>query len=132
MSGITPHGIRYPDGASKVKDFGPEMKILAEDLDDLVWNGTGAIAEEIVRQEVEVQLSESQTVIDAAEAAVDNAVAGRQLAPVKCVYLDGGKWVWDDPPRTLSTHYVIPDDTGALVVRPTVWPTPGVTPVLDW
>ncbi|MGO2091376.1 MAG: sialate O-acetylesterase [Microbacterium gubbeenense] len=33
MGGVTPHGIRYPDGASKAKNLGPELKLMAEDID---------------------------------------------------------------------------------------------------
>lgn len=33
MGGVTPHGIRYPDGASKAKNLGPELKTMAEDID---------------------------------------------------------------------------------------------------
>lgn len=33
MAGITPHGIRYPDGASKAKNLGPELEQMANDID---------------------------------------------------------------------------------------------------
>lgn len=33
MGGVTTHGIRYPDGASKAKNLGPELKTMAEDID---------------------------------------------------------------------------------------------------
>lgn len=70
MSGVTTHGIRHPDGASPAKNLGPELAQMAEDLDQLVWNGTGEIAEHIVRQEVTEQLADNETVKNAAAAAV--------------------------------------------------------------
>jgi hypothetical protein len=48
---------------------------------------------------------------------------------VKCVRLESGKWVWD---VATGTHYVIPDHTGALVVRATAQPVPASTPALNW
>lgn len=49
---------------------------------------------------------------------------------VKAVKLEAGKWVWDI--SSAATHYVIPDHTGALVVRATPWPVPAATPSLNW
>ena len=51
------------------------------------------------------------------------------LIPVKCVRLEAGKWVWD---TVAGTHYVIPDHTGALIVRATAVPVPAATPALNW
>lgn len=63
MGGVTPHGIRYPDGASKAKNLGPELKLMAEDIDTYIGSyliPTGPIrqiiigvAEEIVPPMVE-------------------------------------------------------------------------------
>lgn len=36
MSGVTPNNIRYPDGASKAKNLGPELKQMAEDIDRFI------------------------------------------------------------------------------------------------
>lgn len=38
MGGVTPNGIRYPDGTSKAKNLGPELKTMAEDIDG--WVGS--------------------------------------------------------------------------------------------
>lgn len=51
-----------------------------------------------------------------------------QLA-VKCVRQEAGHWVWD---TVAGTHYVIPDHTGALIVRATAVPVPASTPELNW
>lgn len=80
MTGVTPHGIRHPDGASRAKNLGPELQQMAEDLDALIYQGLGPIAEEIVEQEVTEQLAGSQAVIDAAAAAVDEALAAEDIA----------------------------------------------------
>jgi len=48
---------------------------------------------------------------------------------VKCVRLESGAWVWD---TAAATHFVIPDHTGALVVRATAQPVPAATPALNW
>lgn len=40
MGGVTPHGIRYPDGASKAKNLGPELKTMAEDIGDVFTDTT--------------------------------------------------------------------------------------------
>jgi len=55
------------------------------------------------------------------------AVEAKQA--VKCVRLESGKWVWD---TVAGTHFVIPDHTGALIVRATAQPVPAATPALDW
>lgn len=60
-------------------------------------------------------------------AAADAVLAAKQA--VKAVRLEAGKWVWD---LAGATHYVIPDHTGALIVRPTAQPVPAATPALDW
>lgn len=49
--------------------------------------------------------------------------------PDKCVRREAGAWVWV---RAGATHYLIPDHTGALVVRPTPYPIPDAAPSLTW
>ncbi|MDJ1115349.1 hypothetical protein [Microbacterium dauci] len=36
MTGTTPNGIRYPDGASKAKNLGAELQQMAEDIDEFI------------------------------------------------------------------------------------------------
>lgn len=36
MTGVTPNGIRYPDGASQAKNLGPELQQMAEDIDTFI------------------------------------------------------------------------------------------------
>lgn len=67
MAGVTDHGIRYPDGASKAKNLGPELKTMAEDIDWYIGSylsPTGPIrqiiigvAEEVVPPIVEQEIS---------------------------------------------------------------------------
>lgn len=60
-----------------------------------------------------------------------DAVLVRHL--VKCVHSESGVWVWDGPDAPAATHYLIPDDTGALIARVTAFPTPSATaPELTW
>lgn len=77
-------------------------------------------------------IADNPAIIAAAEAAVAAALANAEIRPRKCVHVEAGKWVWDGPDGLAATHYVLPDDTGALVVRPTVWPVPGATPEFTW
>jgi hypothetical protein len=56
-----------------------------------------------------------------------DAVEAKQS--VKCVRLESGVWVWD---TVAGTHFVIPDHTGALIVRATAQPVPAATPALNW
>ncbi|GGF30216.1 hypothetical protein GCM10010922_01460 [Microbacterium sorbitolivorans] len=42
MAGITEHGIRYPDGASKAKNLGPELETFAKDVDKHIDDRTSA------------------------------------------------------------------------------------------
>lgn len=72
MGGVTPHGIRYPDGASKAKNLGPELKTMAEDIDWYIGSylsPTGPIrqiiigvAEEVVPPIVQRELNEANAV----------------------------------------------------------------------
>lgn len=36
MTGVTPHGIRYPDGSTRAKNLGPELQQMAEDIDQFI------------------------------------------------------------------------------------------------
>ena len=69
MAGVTPHGIRYPDGASKAKNLGPELKTMAEDIDDRIDsyldpNGPiRGIVEEVAEDVVEDEIEEIGVVI---------------------------------------------------------------------
>lgn len=77
-------------------------------------------------------ISGNPTLIAAAEAAVANALTTK-LALSKCVHLDAGVWVWDGPNGASATHYLIPDDTGALIARATPFPVPSASaPELIW
>lgn len=77
-------------------------------------------------------IADSPTIIAAAEAAIANALTTK-LALSKCVHLDAGIWVWDGPNGPLATHYLLPDDTGALIARATPFPVPSASsPELTW
>lgn len=113
MSGVTPRGIRYPDGASKAKNLGPELQQMAEDIDDFL-------------------LPSNAHFLALVTDAVELALSAIEVKPVKCIHREAGKWVWDGPGSPAATHYLLPDHTGALVARATVWPAPTATPVLNW
>lgn len=82
----------------------------------------------IIQAIVTATLAASPTVVAAAAAAVAGA-----LAVKKCVHLEAGVWVWDGPDSPDATHYLIPDDTGALVARATPFPTPSASaPEMNW
>lgn len=68
------------------------------------------------------------------DARVQGLIAELDLVTlVKCVHLEAGVWVWDGPDAPAATHYLLPDDTGALIARPTPFPVPSATsPALDW
>lgn len=85
-----------------------------------------------IHNRVAEEISEDPTIIDAAEAAVTDALS-TVLALSKCVHLEAGVWIWDGPNGPLATHYLFPDDTGALVARPTPFPVPSASaPELTW
>lgn len=80
-----------------------------------------------------VKLTTPTDLAGALDARVAGLVAELDLVTlVKCVHLEAGVWVWDGPDAPAATHYLLPDDTGALVARPTPFPTPLATPALDW
>lgn len=64
------------------------------------------------------------------EAIVRPITAPSPVTMTRCVRLEAGKWVWD---TVAGTHYVIPDHTGALIVRATAVPVPNPTiPEFNW
>ncbi|MDA4893041.1 hypothetical protein PFZ55_39885 [Streptomyces sp. MS2A] len=77
-------------------------------------------------------IANDPTIRDAVMAAIEEGLNAAEVKPLKCVHLEGGKWVYDGPDGLAATHYVLPDDTGALIVRPTVWPVPQSTPAFNW
>ncbi len=97
MSGITNGGIRYPDGATKAKNLGPELKTMAEDLDKYVeqqasttdtglankirqpGSATRGALGEIMPDMVEVAVAGSAAVQEGATTAVVKAVADLEL-----------------------------------------------------
>jgi len=89
-------------------------------------------AEDIVPPIVYQVMGENPAIAAAAVAAVANALT-TVMGASKCVHLESGVWVWDGPSGPLATHYLLPDDTGTLVARPTLFPRPSVSaPALEW
>ncbi|WP_311878684.1 hypothetical protein [Microbacterium forte] len=125
MAGVTPNNIRYPDGASKAKNLGPELQQMAEDIDRFIdeqLDPTGPL-KDVVEDIVE----------DFVPGAVEDALDATVIRLVKCVHLEAGKWVWDGPAAPAATHYLIPDENAALVARATPFPTPSASaPELIW
>lgn len=76
-------------------------------------------------------IASNPTLIAAVEALLDDALTAK-LSLTKSVYLDGGKWAWRVSGSPAATHYVLPDHTGAQIVRPTPFPTPAATPAFNW
>ena len=93
-----------------------------------VYNPT--VARDAVDARITEILSSDPGVAAAAAAAVAAALASMDVMPKKCLRIESGQWVWDI--SSAATHYLIPDDTGALIARPTVWPVPASTPQLNW
>lgn len=62
-----------------------------------------------------------------AQAAADGITAAK---PILCLRREAGAWVWDR--SSAATHYVIPDHTGALVVRSAHHPVPDASPSFTW
>lgn len=65
MSGVTEHGIRYPDGSTKAKNLGAELETFADDVDKLVF---GQAHEELTEAAREI-------VLDLANASIPPMVA---------------------------------------------------------
>lgn len=92
MTGITPAGIRYPDGSTKAKQLGAELEQMAEDLDTYVTqqasttdlglatkirddaSQTRDALEDIMPPLVEDAIEGNPVVVNAASAAAVNAV----------------------------------------------------------
>ena len=91
----------------------------------------GSRTRDAVQALVASLIAGEEVVADAAAAAVAAAILP-VFGLAKCVHRDAGVWVWDGPAAPAATHYLIPDETGALIVRPTPFPTPLATPALDW
>ena len=69
------------------------------------------------------RVSATETQLNTLETSLEGQLA------VKCVRQEAGQWVWD---TVAGTHYVIPDHTGALIIRATAVPVPAATPALNW
>lgn len=135
MAGITPHGIRYPDGASKAKDLGPELKTMAEDIDghiDSYLDPNGPIrgvvegvAEDVVPPIVEEYLDEKDVLTvprmhdeygfekdgphDATVRVIVNS-AGQMVAEMRD---DENGWRWHTPIRIADVYDLTPrEDVG--------------------
>lgn len=67
MSGVTTNGIRYPDGASKAKNLGPELKTMAEDIDgyiDTAFDATSPLFQTEAKEAVDNALEEALASFD--------------------------------------------------------------------
>lgn len=118
-----------------IKD-GAEVSALAGDISALATATQAALAARAV-----TAASDATTKANAAQAAaIEDATTKygglparvtdlEGMQPIKAVRLEAGKWVWD---LVGATHYLLPDETGALVARATPWPVPAATPSLDW
>lgn len=82
-----------------------------------------------VRRRVEIELTDNPEIVDA----LIDLILASEFGVSKCVHRESGVWVWDGPGNVAATHYLLPDDTGALVARPTLFPTPSAgAPELNW
>ncbi|MGX9346388.1 SGNH/GDSL hydrolase family protein [Microbacterium sp. KNMS] len=80
MGGVTAHGIRYPDGTSKAKNLGPELKTMAEDIDRVYTDTTdGGVLHELVEDIAE------QVVPPIAQAEVEERMGDYVPQPEKSV-----------------------------------------------
>lgn len=70
MGGVTPHGIRHPDGATKAKNLGPDLEQMAHDI-DRVYTDTmdGSVIHELVEEAAD----------DIVPAAVDEKISGLNI-----------------------------------------------------
>lgn len=126
--------------ADRIKD-GAEVSALAGDISALATATQAALADRAATAEADATTKADAAKAAAQEAAINDATtkygglparvtALEVLRPVKAVRLEAGKWVWD---LAGATHYLLPDETGALVARATPWPVPNpITPSLDW
>lgn len=89
-------------------------------------------AETIVPPIVYQVMADDPTIAAAAAAAAAAALAST-LGASKCVHFESGVLIYDGPGGPLATHYLLPDDTGALVARSTLFPVPSASsPELIW
>ncbi|MDF2826864.1 MAG: hypothetical protein K0R01_147 [Mycobacterium sp.] len=65
MTGVTPNGIRYPDGASRAKDLGPELQRMAEDIDGFIDREIEANSPAFLEQ---AQIAAARAVLEELEA----------------------------------------------------------------
>lgn len=116
--------VRTTASAATDDSMALELRRAGSETQDATIELIAPVASEII--------SDNPTVIAGAVGAIDNA-ASTKLALAKCVHLEAGKWVWDGPNGASSTHYLIPDETGALIARATPFPFPSATaPELTW
>jgi len=140
MSGVTPNGIRYPDGASKAKNLGPELQQMAEDIDRFIDEQIAGEAPEFQRQAraaVVLAIAEqeliNQTQLNAADEAlrtrilaeIDEADYIRHDEPIAPQLSDGVLWAAEDARRR---RYLAVQESG-LVSAPvgTITPYAGVS-----
>lgn len=132
MAGVTEHGIRYPDGASRAKNLGPELKTMAEDIDWYIGSylsPTGPIRQIVidVARDVIPQIIAEQNIIRAyPEGDVTVRPTGRRTLPAYwtaknlvdpygATYSDtyGGTWQGD---LLYGGDLPVLDDAGKLAV----------------
>lgn len=112
----TPYSLPIIEFTDKIKDSAVPTK-LGQDINDLATATNAAL---------EANKADATTKYGGLPARVAAVEAKQHVA---CVRLESGKWVWD---TAAGTHFVIPDHTGALIVRPTAAPVPAATSKLDW
>lgn len=69
MGGVSPHGIRHPDGATKAKNLGPELKQMAEDIDAYINDIDTGVIRDLVEGIAEIVVPPI----------VENYLAGKNL-----------------------------------------------------
>lgn len=115
MSGVTSHGIRYPDGASKAKNLGPELKQMAEDIDNFIDD----------------QIDPTGPLRDVVEAVAESVMLST-LGLARCMHFEAGRWWWDGPNSPAATHFLLRID-GRWATAQKPFPTPSATsPAITW
>lgn len=101
MTGVTPNGIHYPDGASKAKNLGPELKQMAEDIDGFIDSQIDAenptfiaLAQAAAEAAVATEIEEHDL---ASEGYVDSALY--EIEPLLPRKADGVVWAAPDAKR---------------------------------
>jgi|GEM_PF-1448002 len=89
-------------------------------------------AAEVIVPPLVAQAMGADPAIAAAIAAGIDAALASTIGVRKSVHLESGELIYDPPGSALATHYLLPDHTGELVARPTLWPVPASTPELNW